>query len=99
MIELMTNFPKVHCPFIRQRITKKRYLVTEEVNPGYEWVFDDPDTFAVEKLDGTNVKVKTEGGKIVAIQNRKTPIEMGSMDKGHLYITLQRRIQYRLCYV
>jgi hypothetical protein len=33
------------------------YLVTPEINPGYEWVFDDPDTIAVEKLDGTNVKL------------------------------------------
>ena len=29
------------------------YLVTNEVSPGFEWVFDDPDTIAVEKLDGT----------------------------------------------
>ena len=30
----------------------KVYLVTPEVNPGYEWVFDDPNTFAVEKQNG-----------------------------------------------
>jgi len=34
------------------------YLVTDEINPGFEWVFDDPDTIAVEKLDGTNLKPK-----------------------------------------
>ncbi|MCP4674639.1 MAG: hypothetical protein GY854_03825 [Deltaproteobacteria bacterium] len=37
------------------------YLVVDRINPGYEWVFDDPDTIAVEKLDGTNVKILTEG--------------------------------------
>ncbi|MFH1434914.1 MAG: hypothetical protein ABIJ56_04265 [Pseudomonadota bacterium] len=29
------------------------YLVVDRINPGFEWVFDDPDTIAVEKLDGT----------------------------------------------
>lgn len=46
------------------------YLVIDKVNPGYEWVFDDPDTFAVEKLDGTNVKLRTEGGFLLELQNR-----------------------------
>jgi hypothetical protein len=27
------------------------YLEVDRVNPGYEWVFEHPDTFAVEKLD------------------------------------------------
>jgi hypothetical protein len=26
------------------------YLVADRVNPGYEWVFEDPETIAVEKL-------------------------------------------------
>ena len=43
------------------------YLVVERVNPGYEWVFEDPDTFAVEKLNGTNVKLKTEKGRLIAL--------------------------------
>ena len=29
------------------------YLAVNLINPGYEWVFDDPETFAVEKPDGT----------------------------------------------
>lgn len=51
------------------------YLVTPEVTPGYEWVFEDADTFAVEKLDGTNVKMQTENGRLVALQNRKNVID------------------------
>ena len=50
------------------------YLVTPEINPGYEWVFEDPDTIAVEKLDGTNVKIKTANSRLIALQNRKNII-------------------------
>lgn len=51
------------------------YLVVNRVNPGFEWVFDDPDTFAVEKLDGTNVKILTEKGRLIAVQNRLNVID------------------------
>jgi len=51
------------------------YLVTPEVTPGYEWVIDDPNTFAVEKLDGTNVKLLTENGKLVSLYNRTNQID------------------------
>ncbi len=51
------------------------YLVTPEINPGYEWVFNDPETIAVEKLDGTNVKIKTQNGRLIALQNRKNIID------------------------
>ena len=62
------------------------YLVTPEVNPGYEWVFDDPDTFAVEKLDGINVKIKMEKGRLVCIQNRKNPIDPLQVMHGKTFI-------------
>lgn len=51
------------------------YLVTPEITPGYEWVIDDPHTFAVEKLDGTNVKLLTQKGRLVALYNRKNRID------------------------
>jgi hypothetical protein len=51
------------------------YLVTPEINPGYEWVFDDADTIAVEKLDGTNVKLLTKNGRLISLYNRKNPID------------------------
>ena len=51
------------------------YLVVNRVNPGYEWVFEDEDTFAVEKLNGTNVKLKTEKGRLIALQNRKNILD------------------------
>lgn len=51
------------------------YLVVNRINPGYEWVLEDPDTFAVEKLNGTNVKILTEKGRLVAVQNRLNVID------------------------
>lgn len=62
------------------------YLVTDQVNPGYEWVFEDPDTFAVEKLDGTNVKLKTENGRLIALQNRKNILDPLQILKGKSFI-------------
>lgn len=66
----------------------KVYLVVNQVNPGYEWVFDNIDTVAIEKLDGTNVKVDIQHNKLMQIQNRKNSIEFGRLDdmKGHLPI-------------
>ena len=62
------------------------YLVVDRVNPGYEWVFDDPETFAVEKLDGTNVKIKTEKGRLVAFQNRKNVIDPLQIISGKTFL-------------
>lgn len=45
-------------------------IVLDQINPGYEWVFNDPNTFAVEKLNGTNVQLVVEKGRLVYIQNR-----------------------------
>lgn len=66
--------------------TPEVYLVTDEINPGFEWVFEDPDTIAVEKLDGTNVKLKTDNGRLVALQNRKNVIDPLQVIKGKVFI-------------
>ncbi|MEI8243540.1 MAG: hypothetical protein WCI17_09765 [bacterium] len=103
MSEILTDFTKLHCPFIRQTFRvnpedfRKRgrefqlrgpevYLAVERVNPGYEWVFEDPDTVAVEKLNGTNIKLKTEQGRIVALQNRKQVIDPLQILHGKTFI-------------
>lgn len=62
------------------------YLVVNEVNPGYEWVFEDPDTIAVEKLNGTNVKIQTEKGRLIAVQNRLNVIDPLQVMEGKTYI-------------
>ena len=100
---MMTDFPKLHCPFIRKDFDvsnddwkklgrklmlrqSKAYLVVDEVNPGYEWVFDDKDTIAVEKLDGTNIKLTTENGRLTELQNRKNVIDPLQIIKGKAFL-------------
>jgi hypothetical protein len=100
---MLTDFPKLYCPFLRQTFRVDRdqwktfgpklglrqpeaYLVVDRVNPGYEWVIDDPDTFAVEKLNGTNVKILTEGGRLLCVQNRLNPIDPLQIMKGKTFL-------------
>lgn len=101
-INMMSDFPKIECPFVRKIFQINRdhwkkkgkgslrkpevYLVVNKVNPGFEWVFEDPDTFAVEKLDGTNVKLNTENGRLIAVQNRLNVIDPLQIIKGKTYI-------------
>lgn len=65
------DYPKLQCPYVRVKTPDNRYLVTTEVNEGYEWVFGDG-VRAVDKLDGTNVCVHVRGGEVVAVDNRST---------------------------
>ena len=100
---LLSDFPKINCPFIRQTFKVNRddwkkhgsslklrepnaYLVVDKINPGYEWVFDDPETFAVEKLDGTNIKLLTLKGRLVTLQNRLNVIDPLQIIKGKTFI-------------
>jgi hypothetical protein len=66
--------------------TPEVYLAIDRLNPGYEWVFEDPETIAVEKLNGTNIKLKTENGRLVALQNRKNVIDPLQIIKGKTFI-------------
>ncbi|MFH1776447.1 MAG: RNA ligase family protein [Candidatus Omnitrophota bacterium] len=92
MSEILSDFPKLQAPFIRQtfKINQSQfkqaraefhlrqpevYLVVNRITPGYEWVFEDKDTIAIEKLDGTNIKIKTQNGRLIAVQNRKNVID------------------------
>lgn len=66
------DMPKLKSPFIREW-RDGLYVVTPKIEPGYEWVFTDPDVDAVEKLDGTNVSIVMNTGKVVGLWNRKNP--------------------------
>jgi len=98
----LTDFPKIECPFVREKFivniddckkhgkqlqlrTPEVYLVTPEINPAYKWVFED-DTIAVEKLNGTNVKLLTENGRLTSLYNRKNPIDPLQILKGKTFI-------------
>lgn len=69
--------PKLESPFIREEINGK-YVVINQINPGYEWVFEDPQVQAIEKLNGTNVSIIVEHGKITRIFNRTSEIDFWS---------------------
>lgn len=55
-------------------------LAIDKINPGYEWVFDDPNTFAVEKLDGSNISLEIKERRIYRIQNRMNEIDPLNID-------------------
>lgn len=62
------DYPKLECPFIRE-MRGEHYIITGEINPGYEWIFEDG-VRAVDKLHGTNLCVIVKDGKIASIDNR-----------------------------
>lgn len=71
----ITDMPKIHSPFKRHENSEGEYVVYDEVNEDYEWVFDEAEkVMAVEKLHGTNVSVVIENGNITAVFNRQNRI-------------------------
>ena len=86
---LMYDFPKIKSPFVRRQDGDK-YIVTDEIEPGMEWVFDSPDVICVEKLDGTNVSVGVEWGMVVAIRNRTNVVECHPMAQGRIIDGVRR---------
>lgn len=63
------NMPKIKSPFIREMINKQ-YIVTDKIEEGYEWVFQNADVMAIEKLHGTNVSIVIIEGTVTQVYNR-----------------------------
>lgn len=74
----MKDMPKLESPFVRIQQNNK-FMITDEINPGYEWVFDDPDVLCVEKLDGTNVSIYMNGGELTKVNNRTNEIVVNAL--------------------
>ena len=72
----IVDFPKLECPFVRHKRGDGRYLVSDEIAEGFEWIYDNG-VRAVDKLHGTNVCVNIEDGHIHSIDNRKTRVIEG----------------------
>ena len=70
--------PKLESPFIRLQI-KNKYVVTPKIDPDYTWVFEDDSVRAIEKLDGTNVSIVVQGGRITSVWNRENPVDILSI--------------------
>jgi hypothetical protein len=79
----LEDMPKLESPFIRKEINGE-YIVTPEINPGYEWVFTDESVMALEKLHGTNVSICIQDGTIVAVYNRTERIPFFNKGKKHI---------------
>ena len=79
------DMPKLESPFIRKMIDGK-YVVTNEITPGYEWVFEgkENEVLCTEKLNGTDVSIIIENGVIVSIWNRTERIPF--FNKGKKFI-------------
>ena len=78
------DMPKLECPFVRKENEKGEYLVTPEISKDYEWVFEDENVMAIEKLHGTNVSIVIENGVVISIWNRTERIPF--FNKGKNYI-------------
>jgi hypothetical protein len=77
------DMPKLESPFVRKEINGE-YILTNKITPGYEWVFEDSNTLAIEKLDGTNVSILIEEGNIKSIWNRSERIPFFNKGKRHI---------------
>lgn len=71
-MQKVIDYPKIHCPFKRRQIGN-RYVVTPEIDSGFEWVFG-PSVRAVDKLHGTNICVNIQGKVLESIDNRDTRV-------------------------
>lgn len=76
--------PKIESPFIRELDKDNHYVVIDKINPGYAWVFEDDTVIPTEKLDGTDVSIIIEKGKITRIFNRTAEIPF--FNKGKIFI-------------
>lgn len=80
---MIRDMTKLESPFIRKEIDGK-YVVTPEIAPGYEWVFEDDTTMAIEKLHGTNVSILIQDGVITGVWNRTQRIPFFNKGKKHI---------------
>jgi len=61
------DMPKLKSPYLResqQVAGSLHYVVKDSPDLEYLWVFEDPEVYAMEKLDGTNTSVIIKGGRI-----------------------------------
>ena len=76
MKSYMESFGKIECPFVRD----DKGIVTPQIEEGYEWVFEDPNVLAVEKLDGENLSVYMQNGQLIGLRKRDEVISCGNLD-------------------
>jgi len=85
---IINDMPKVLSPFVREKINGN-YVVTPQIAEGMEWVFEDPEVMAVEKLDGTNVSVVVEDGCLLGVTNRTQVIECSNLSSNKYLVGIR----------
>jgi hypothetical protein len=72
----IVDMPKIESPFKRFLDKDGDYIVTPYITEGCEWVFSgkENEVLCTEKLDGTDVSIIVENGKITRIFNRTNEI-------------------------
>lgn len=82
---IIKDFPKLESPFVR-KIINGNYVVIDDVNLDYDWVFlgNEDTVLCTEKLDGTDVSIIIENGKITRIFNRTNEIPFFCKGKKHI---------------
>lgn len=78
------DMPKLHTPFVRKLNDKDEYVLTDEIELGYDWVFEDETVMAIEKLHGTNVSILIQDGIITSVWNRTERIPIFNKGKQHI---------------
>lgn len=93
------RFPKIKSPFNREENNANEYVVYDEVTKGYDWVFENEEVKAVEKIDGTNCAVVVDNGSIESVWTRygSKPFQRvatyGSPTHHHIVRAVQNSIQ------
>jgi hypothetical protein len=80
---MIEDMPKLECPFIRKEVNGD-YLITPEITPGFEWVFEEDGVWVEEKLHGTNVSIYIQNGVITGVFNRTERIPFFNHGKKHI---------------
>jgi len=85
---LASNMEKLQSPYRREPREingKNHYVVKEDIDLDYMWVFEDPEVYAMEKLDGTNVSIMVENGVVKEVWNRKNLVSKLTKVSGDVY--------------
>ena len=91
------DMPKLESSFVREKVGD-RYIVTPNITPGHEWVFNDNENvLAVEKLDGNNVSVVVFEGTVISVWSRTERVPF--INKGKKYIIEAVQNSYERGYV
>lgn len=82
--KVVNDMPKLDSPFVREENENGNYVITDQIQEGYEWVFKNDNVTAIEKLDGTNVSLVIRDGHVVAVYNRQHRVPAFNKNKDYI---------------